>query len=184
MKTLIFAGSPRRNGDTMALVNEFICHLNGEYLIIDSYNCNIGPCIDCRYCRKNKGCSLNDKMQEVYDYIQQCDNVLIASPLYFSELTGQLLSITSRLQTYFCARFFRKEIPIKKAKKGGVILVGGGDGSVEKAYNTARVLLHHMNVIDIAPVVYSHKTNDIPTCKDVNAMKCSKDLAVFFNGGH
>lgn len=182
MKTLILIGSPRENGDTMALVKEFICHLNGEYIIIDSYNCNIRPCIDCRYCWKNVGCSIKDEMQEVYDYIQQSDNVLIASPLYFSELTGQLLSVMSRLQTYFCSRFFRKEVPIKKAKKGGVILVGGGDGSIEKAYNTACVLLRHMNAIDIAPVVYSHKTNDTPSCEDVNAMKCSKDLAVFFNG--
>lgn len=182
MKTLIFIGTPRKNGDTMALLNEFISHLNGEYKIINAYTCNISPCIDCRYCRENMGCSIKDEMQDVYDYIQQCDNVLIASPLYFSELTGQLLSITSRLQTYFSSRFFRKEIPIKKAKKGGVIIVGGGDGSIEKAYNTACILLHHMNAVDIATVVYSHKTNDIPSCEDINAMKCSKDLAGFFNG--
>ncbi len=56
-------------------------------------------------------------MQETYKYIEECDNILIASPIYFSELTGALLNIGSRLQTYFCARFFRKEKPIKKAKK-------------------------------------------------------------------
>jgi hypothetical protein len=92
-----------------------------------------------------------------------------------------LLAVTSRLQIYFCSRFFRKEIPIKKAKKGGVIIVGGGDGSIEKAYNTACRLLHHMNALDIGPTVFSHKTNDIPSCKDVNAIKSSKNLAKFFN---
>lgn len=181
MKTLIFCGTPRENGNTMVLVNEFINHLNGEYKIIDAYACNIRPCIDCRYCWKNAGCNINDEMQEVYSYIQECDNILIASPLYFSELTGQLLAVMSRLQTYFCTRFFRKEIPIKKVKKGGVIIVGGGDGSVEKAYNTACTLLRHMNAIDVAQIVCSHKTNDIPSFEDVNAMKSSKDLAVFFN---
>ncbi|KNY25909.1 NADPH-dependent FMN reductase [Pseudobacteroides cellulosolvens ATCC 35603 = DSM 2933] len=181
MKTLIFSGTPRKNGDTMALVNEFIGHLNGEYKIIDAYTCNIRPCIDCRYCWKDAGCSINDEMQEVYSYIQECDNILIASPLYFSELTGQLLAVMSRLQTYFCSRFFRKEIPIKNVKKGGIIIVGGGDGNVEKAFNTACMLLRHMNAIDVAPIVYSHKTNDIPSYEDVNAMKSSKDLAVFFN---
>jgi len=50
-------------------------------------------------------------------YIQECDNILIASPLYFSELTGKLLDVGSRLQTYFCARFFRNEEPIVKSKK-------------------------------------------------------------------
>ena len=105
MKTLIFSGTPRKNGDTMTLVNEFISHLEGEYKIIDAYDCNIKPCIDCRYCWKSAGCSLNDEIQDVYNYIEECDNILIASPLYFSELTGKLLAITSRLQTYFCARF-------------------------------------------------------------------------------
>jgi multimeric flavodoxin WrbA len=181
MKTLIFSGTPRKNGDTMELINEFIKHLEGEYKIIDSYNCNIKPCVDCRYCWKNTGCCINDEMQDVYNYIQECDNILIASPLYFSELTGQLLAITSRLQTYFSARFFRKEKPIEKGKKGGVIIVGGGDGNIDNAYKTACILLHHMNSRDIAPVVYSHDTNNISSKDDIGALEGSKNLALFFN---
>lgn len=181
MKTLIFSGTPRKNGDTMALINEFINHIDGEYKIIDAYDCNIQPCVDCRYCWKNAGCCINDEMQEVYNYIQECDNILIASPLYFSELTGQLLAITSRLQTYFCARFFRKVKPIEKEKKGGVIIVGGGDGLIENAYNTACRLLHHMNSRDIAPLIYSHDTNNIPSKDDIMAMESARNLALFFN---
>lgn len=181
MKTLIFNGSPRKNGDTMALVNELINNLEGEYKIIDAYKCNIKPCIDCRYCWENDGCCLNDEMQEVYNYIQECDNILIASPLYFSELTGQLLAVTSRLQTYFCARLFRNKMLIKNEKRGGVILVGGGDGNTGNAYKTACTILHHMNSRDIAPVVYSHNTNNIPAKDDINAMKGSINLALFFN---
>lgn len=187
MKTLIFSGSPRKNGDTMALVNEFINHLEGEYKIIGAYECNIKPCIDCRYCWENDGCCVNDEMQAGYNYIQECDNILIASPLYFSELTGQLLAVTSRLQTYFCARFFRNEMLIRNElirneKKGGVILVGGGDGSTKNAYKTARTILHHMNSKDIAPIVYSHNTNNIPSKDDIKAMKGSRKFALFFNG--
>ncbi len=181
MKTLIFNGSPRINGDTMTLVKQFINNLNGEHKIINAYYCNIKPCIDCRYCWKNDGCSQSDEMQEVYSYIQECDNILIASPLYFSELTGQLLAITSRLQTYFCGRYFRKINSIEKEKKGGVILVGGGDGNINKAYSTACKLLHHMNSKNIAPAVYSHYTNNIPAKDDIEAMEGSKNLAVFFN---
>lgn len=141
MKTLIFNGSPRKNGDTMTLINEFTKHLDGEYKIINAYYCNIRPCIDCRYCWKNNGCSQNDKMQEVYKYIQECDNILMASPLYFSELTGQLLAIISRLQTYWCAKFFRNVNPIDKEKKGGIFLVGGGDGFYEKSNRYSRVFI-------------------------------------------
>ena len=181
MKTLVFNGSPRKHGDTMALISEFINHLEGEYMIIDAYDCNIQACVDCMYCWGNAGCCINDDMQEVYNYIKECDNILIASPLYFSELSGQLLAVLSRLQTYFCARFFRKVQLIEKVKKGGVIIVGGGDGSIENAYKTACRLLHHMNAKDIAPIVCSHDTNKIPAEDDIKAVESSRKLALFFN---
>lgn len=71
--------------------------------------------------------------------------------------------------------------PIKKRKKGGVIIVGGGDGNIENAYTTACRILHHMNSRDIAPVVYSHNTNNIPAKDDIKAMEASRRLALLFN---
>ena len=182
MKTLIFNGSPRKNGDTVALIKIFTRYLEGEYRIIDAYHCNIQPCVDCRYCWEKPGCCIDDEMQGVYNYIQECDNVLIASPVYFSELTGQLLAVASRLQTYYCARFFRKQKPIEKSKKGAVILSGGGDGCMDTAYKTACNLLHHMNAKNIAPVVFTHNTNHIPAQDDNEAMEGSRALALYFNG--
>ena len=70
-------------------------------------------------------------MQDIYKYIQVCENILIVSPLYFSELAGKLLDVGSRPQTYFCDRFFRNEEPVVKSKKGAVILVGGGDFHID-----------------------------------------------------
>ena len=180
MKTLILNGSPRINGDTISLINKIVEKNAGEYRIVDAYRCNISPCLDCRYCWKNNGCAINDEMQEIYKYIQECDNILIASPLYFSELTGKLLDVGSRLQTYFCARFFRKEEPITKSKKGAVILVGGGDGHIDKAYSTACTLLHHMNCYNIHDVVYSHNTNERPAIDDENALLGLNDILNFF----
>lgn len=82
---------------------------------------------------------------------------------------------------YFCARFFRKEVPIAKSKKGGVILIGGGDGHIEGAYDTACTLLHHMNSKNIKPAIYSHNTNNISSKEDSIAINDVKNLALFFN---
>ena len=180
MKTLILNGSPRINGDTSSLIKKFTQKKIDEYKIVDAYKCNISPCIDCRHCWKNSGCSINDEMQDVYKYIQECDNILIASPLYFSELTGKLLDVGSRLQTYFCARFFRNEEPIVKSKKGAVLLVGGGDGHIDKAYGTACTLLHHMNCYNIHEAVYSHNTNTRPAINDENALMGLNSIYDFF----
>lgn len=181
MKTLILNGSPRINGDTVSLINEVDKKLLGEYKIVNAYRCDVSPCMDCRYCRKNEGCSIQDEMQEIYSYIQECDNIIVASPIHFSEITGKLLDLGSRLQTYFCARYFRKKEPIVKPKKGAVILVGGGDGRIDKPYETACTLLHHMNCHNIYSVVFSHKTNKRLAIEDDLVLNGVDDIIKFFN---
>ena len=69
MKTLIFNGSPRINGDTESLIKIPTENINGDYKIVNAYRCNVSPCIDCRFCWENKGCAISDEMQEVYEYI-------------------------------------------------------------------------------------------------------------------
>lgn len=80
MKTLIFNGSPRKDGDTASLLAAFLQseakHPGGDYKIVHAYDAGIQPCTDCRFCRHHAGCSIQDGMQEVYAYIQQCDNIL------------------------------------------------------------------------------------------------------------
>ncbi len=181
MRTLILNGSPRPRGDTAGLVGIVKERLEGEVREVEAYRADISPCIDCRYCWKNPGCAIEDGMQEVYAYIKSCENILIASPIYFSELTGRLLDVGSRLQTYFCARAFRGEEPMPGFRRGAVILVGGGDGNMEKAYDTACTLLRHMNCRGIYGLVASHNTNERPAVTDRNAAAGAESIAAFFN---
>lgn len=182
MKTLIFNGSPRKNGDTAGLLKILEEDLGGEIIRIDAYYCNISPCIDCRYCQSHEGCSISDEMTAVYGHISDCDNIVIASPIYFSELTGPLLCVGSRLQTYFCSGFFRGKKIVLKPKKGAVILVGGGDGSSNKAESTAKILLRFMGVSEILPTVCSHNTNTVPAVNDSEAIRGIIGLAEKLNG--
>lgn len=181
MKTLIINGSPRKKGETVSLINKLTEQLNGEYKTLNAYYTSISPCIDCRYCWSNDGCSINDEMTEIYDYIKDCDNVVISSPIYFSQPTGKLLDVCSRFQTYFVARHFRNQTPPIKPKKGAVILVGGGDGNPQKAYETLSGILRHINVTDIYNLVGSFNTNEIPVTEDIQALKNINTLIEFFN---
>ena len=78
MKTLILNGSPKKKGDTVALINEFKKHLYGDIKVISSHFDNISPCTDRRYCWSNAGCSINDKMQEIYTNIRKAGKLLMA----------------------------------------------------------------------------------------------------------
>ncbi|MEN6314210.1 MAG: flavodoxin family protein, partial [Clostridiaceae bacterium] len=110
-----------------------------------------------------------------------CDNILIASPNYFSELSGQLLAVASRLQSFWSARHFRKEELIHKKKRGGIVLVGGGDGHMSTPITTATCLLNHMSARNIAAPVCFHDTNNNPAIEDADTIAHLKELAAFFN---
>ncbi len=181
MKTLILNGSPRKNGDTVSLIDGLIKNLNGEYKIIDVYYSNISGCIDCRYCWQNISCSINDEMTEIYDYITDCDCIVIASPIYFSQPTGKLLDVCSRFQTYYAAKYFQNKAPEIKKKKGAVILVGGGDGKPDSAYETLCSVMKHINVTNIYKLVGSFQTNTVSAKDDYNVQRDILKLTEFLN---
>lgn len=181
IKTLIINGSPRKNGDTIFLIKNLVERIYGEFKIVNTYTDNISPCIDCRKCREKSECVINDEMQDVYKFLEICDNIVIASPIYFSELTGKLLDFASRLQMYFSQKYFRHEEPNLKSKKGVVLLVGGGTGSSQKAYDTATCLLKYMNTKQIYPLICSHHTDYVSATEDKYVIEHIKKAAVFLN---
>jgi len=151
MQTVIFSGSPRKRGNTAYLIDALKAALPGEVTVIDGWRRDIAPCCDCRRCWKQEGCAIDDGMGQVYDLLRQCDNVIIASPVYAASLPGPLLSLLSRTQTYYCARVFRKAAAGLTPKTGAVVLVGGGDGAADGAALTARLLLRQMGCKTLLP---------------------------------
>ena len=160
MKTLIFNGSPRENGGTSTLIRELENSLAGEINVINSYKAKVSPCVDCRYCWENDKCCLDDEMQNIYRLIDESDNIIIASPIYFEELTGSLLSLMSRLQYYWIARKFRNtEMLSQKKRNGALILVDGGGCSVGNAMTMGKCLLRKMKSDFIGSVYFSGTEN-------------------------
>lgn len=182
MKTLIINGSPRKNGDTVTLINEMKKHLNGEIITISTYYDNISPCIDCRHCWTNNECAIKDEMQEVYKLFNEVDNVIIASPLYFSQLTGSFINFASRLQFFYVSRCIKKDANFSLKKKNGVlILVGGGDTkSLDCAINNAKTFFKMVNT-SLIDNIYSLNTNKIPAKDDFEALNKAKEVAIKLN---
>jgi multimeric flavodoxin WrbA len=186
MKTLIINGSPRKNGDSMTLVNEMRKFLEGEVKIVNTYYDNISGCIDCRYCWKNSGCTINDGMQEIYKFLDDADNIIISSPIYFSELTGSLLNFASRLQTLYAAKRKRKDNEFSLKKKKGVLIISAGGDSMNleaRTLETANIIFNHMNTKSIG-TVYTLQTDDIPDKENINALNKAREFALELNRLH
>ena len=181
MKTLIINGSPRKNGDTVFLLSKLREHINHDIVEVSAYYNNIKPCDDCRACKKKKGCVIDDDMQVIYG--DDFDNVIIASPLYMSNLTPPLIGLASRFQAYYCAKRFIKDEFHLKDKKAALLLVGGGDGGPAEAIKLSQWIFKKLNANGFEKnIVLSLKTDDISTSEDKEAIKKVKEIALYFNG--
>ena len=107
--------------------------------------------------------------------------MVIASPVYFCEITGPVLSTLSRLQLYWAARNFRHEKLIDTPKRGGMILVGGGQGTATAPMNTAAVLLRQMNAREIFDPVCCFCTDRCRAIEDERVVRQVGELAAFLN---
>lgn len=177
MKTLIFNGSPRKDGDTAALIRAFASALPAAPEIVDAYTIHVTGCLDCRACTTRFHCAVEDDMSSIYRAILASDCIVIASPIYYSLLTGRLLDVLSRLQPGYYARQRGEPGFHTRPRRGGILLAGGGDGSPDPAIRAAKTLLHAMGATSIEPPVASLRTNTLPAAQDKAAIESAKRLA-------
>ena len=182
MKTLIINGSPRHEGNTAALLRELKRHLPGEVVEISAFYSNIAPCVDCRGCWETAKCVVDDEMRVIYE--DDFDNVVVASPVYYGTLPGQVLSLMSRLQPWHAATYFIKEPLVQRPKKAAAILTAGGKGNQERAFHHLRALFRMLNAGGFEEhLVCSPNTDTIPASEDAQAMEQVKALAQWLAGG-
>ena len=184
MKTLIINGSPRKNGNTATLLDELKKHLHGEVFQVNTYYAKSAPCYDCRYCWTHEECVIKDEMQDVFKVMDEADNVVIASPIYFGNLTGSLLHWASRFQYIWVSRYIRKVQPFStKYRKGVVILVNGGEtGQIEPAMFAGKDLLKKAWAECVEVLNWTHADGEnqpSPTNKNMDKIK---RLAEMLNG--
>ena len=129
MNILVLNGSPRPNGNTAAMVNAFVegASENGHSItVVPVCQKKIAGCLACEYCHtKGEGkCVQKDDMQEIYPVLEEAEMIVLASPIYYHSLTGQLQCAINRI--------YALDKP-KNLKKAALILSSGD----EKVYDGA-----------------------------------------------
>lgn len=176
MKTLIINGSPRRDGNTVSLIRELRSHLEGEVVELSAFYSNIAPCVDCRGCWETAKCVVHDEMQVIYD--DDFDNIVVASPVYYGTLPGQVLSLMSRLQPWHAAMYFIKAPLQQRPKKAAAILTAGGKGNEERAYHHLGALFKQLNASGFRDhVAISPNTDTFPASEDNHAKEQVAQIA-------
>jgi len=169
MKTVLIVGSPHPRGNSAAMAERFCAALGGGVRRFDAYTADVGPCTDCGRCGREAGCTIRDGAAELLSAIDAADVIVLASPVYFSDLPGPLVSMASRLQYLWMRRRAGEAVLSPKARRGIILLSGGGSGRPDRALANARCWLHMLGA-EVSAEIASLNTDSIPAAQDADAM--------------
>ena len=156
MNRVIIVGSPRTSGRSAHLA-EMLFEANidefpeDEIYLVPVSEIEVGPCIGCGACRNKSEvilrdadgneiselrnrCVFDDDMQTLYDLLDDADELVVVSPVYFSGAPAPMKCVLDRLQPYFWAS---REIPLEErlANKRPATLHVVGEGSDPHGYD-------------------------------------------------
>ena len=124
MKVLMINGSPRANGNTSLALDEMtkIFEKNGiDIHYVQVGNMQIRGCLACGACHNGReNCVIDDIVNELVPVFEECDGVVIASPVYYASANGTLISLLDRL--FYSTKFDRR------MKVGASVAVGRRGG--------------------------------------------------------
>jgi multimeric flavodoxin WrbA len=131
MKVIAFNGSSRKDGNTAIMIRWVFGELEKEGIGTELYQMKgkkINGCIACFKCMQNKDqrCSVEkDVVNECIEKMLEADGVILASPVYFADLTPQIKSLMDRSGMVGIANggMFRRKVgaSVVAARRGGAI---------------------------------------------------------------
>jgi multimeric flavodoxin WrbA len=134
------SGSPKSGGNSEYMLNEALKTASERGFQTERLLCSkleVNFCNDCGECGRNNPCPKDDDMSEVYEIMASAQGIIVASPVYFGTVTGQLKTIFDRTLV------FRRQGFKLKDKVGGALAVGGSrNGGQEKTIQAIHDWMH------------------------------------------
>lgn len=105
MHIIAVNGSPRRTGNTATLLKhalEGAESAGAQTKLVNLYSLSYTGCVSCFACKRkgsacNGLCAVKDDLRAVLSEILMADGLLIGSPVYFGDVTGQVRCFLERL---------------------------------------------------------------------------------------
>ena len=101
-KIVVLNGSPRKNGNTSALVREFSKGAESTGNTVTVFFLGDMDIHECKGCfgghsSRECPCVQKDDMDKIYPVVRESDIVVLATPLYYWNMSGQLKTAVDRL---------------------------------------------------------------------------------------
>jgi len=115
MNIVCITGSPRKNGNSSTLIQHVTNIAEDANATVKSYSLNqlsYKGCQACMSCKgKTENCIVKDDLTEVLSAIHDCDLLVLASPVYFGDITAQMKGLIDRTYSFLVPNFMQKDKP-------------------------------------------------------------------------
>lgn len=129
MNILVVTGSPRKNGNTEIMASAFAKsarEAGNEVTVKELSTLKVEPCLACTYCFTHDGvCIQNDDMNSILTDLSQADMLVLASPVYWFDVSAQTKCFIDRMYAFAKKGFHIKSI--------AMLLNSGADGVYDAA---------------------------------------------------
>lgn len=105
---VVIASSPRRNGNSNALVKAFAegaAAAGHAVEVVQLSNKKMEFCRGCMVCNQTNQCVIRDDMKEIVEKLLAADVVVFATPVYYYSVSGQLKTFFDRTSPLFTAKY-------------------------------------------------------------------------------
>ena len=105
-KIMIIDGGPRKNFNTASMLQKFAEGATSvssdiELKTVRLYDLDYKGCMSCMACkikgRASNVCKFKDALTPILEEIAQADGLVLGSPIYFGQITGQMQALLERL---------------------------------------------------------------------------------------
>lgn len=129
MKVLMINGSPHANGNTAVALQEMERIFQQEGIEVEMLhvgNQAIRGCIGCGSCKKTGKCVFDDIVNDAAAKFEQCDALVVGSPVYYASANATLVAFLTRL-------FY--STPFDKTMKVGASVVAARRGGLSATFD-------------------------------------------------
>jgi arsenate reductase len=161
MLVLGLQGSPRKKGNTEFLLSAFMDEaqrLGARTHIVDVCAKRIEPCRELIVCEKKGFCPIDDDMKhEIYPLLREADVIVMASPIFFYNVTSQLKALIDRSQTLWARKYkLRLQDPARHYRKGFVLALGAtrGKSLFDGLHLTAKYFFDAVGAVGAGSLTY------------------------------
>ncbi|MBI4595692.1 MAG: flavodoxin family protein [Candidatus Tectomicrobia bacterium] len=144
MLVLGIAASPRRSGNSEVLLDEALrgAQAGGAKIVkVVLQELRIAPCLECYSCHQHGECIVRDDMTQLAVHINECDGLILASPIFFYGVSAQAKAMIDRCQSFWAQKYLLKR-PERLPKRLGFFISTAGSGG-EKTFFGATLTVRY-----------------------------------------